>query len=237
MKYKKFIRYYSFSRIVRYHKATGKRKDKTMMLYYANLKIAQTFHPLLGILEVILRNRLHSELAKYFKDSDWIINQKKDFMIDSRLSRENKKTKKIITNDYLLKEVVKSEYKLKKNNIKFTSERILAEQTLGFWVSLFDPIHYTILKGVPCQIFHKLPKQYGRKKIFTILSEIRDFRNRINHNEPICFSGNNIDFTHAINMYHSIMNLLEWIDPEIVISLKELDKVKDTIKKEIKKQS
>jgi len=65
VKYKKFVRYYSYSRISKYYKATGHSKAKAMMLYYGNLKIAQAFHPLLGILEVILRNRLHSELAKH----------------------------------------------------------------------------------------------------------------------------------------------------------------------------
>lgn len=237
MKYKKFISFYSYSRVSRYHKATGKRKDKTIILYYGNLRIAQAFHPLLGILEVILRNKLHSELARHFNDSQWIINQKFGFMNDPRLSRKDKRTGKNITNDYLLNEVVKAENKLRKKKVAITPGRIIAEQTLGFWISLYDLVHYAILKGIPCQIFHKLPPNYGRKEIFAILNEIRNFRNRINHNEPICFKGREIDFRYAIQMYHSIINILQWIDPDIPSSIKEIDKVKEIIEKELKKHS
>lgn len=236
MKYKKFIRFYSYSRISRYYKATGKRKDKTIILYYGNLRIAQAFHPLLGILEVILRNKLHCELAKTFNDSQWIINQKSGFMNDPRLSRKDKRTGKRILNDYLLNEVIKAETKLRKKGVSITSGRIIAEQTLGFWISLFDLVHYAILKGVPCRIFHKLPSGYGRKEVFAILNEIRNFRNRINHNEPICFNGGNIDFHYVTQMYQFIMDLLTWIDPDILSSIKEIDKVKETIDKESKKQ-
>ena len=45
------------------------------MLYFANLKIAQAFHPLLSSFEVILRNQLHYALARHFSDGNWIINQ------------------------------------------------------------------------------------------------------------------------------------------------------------------
>ncbi|WP_235302420.1 hypothetical protein [Phocaeicola barnesiae] len=49
------------------------------MLYFANMKIAQAFHPLLSSFEVILRNQLHYALAHHFSDGNWIINQKADF--------------------------------------------------------------------------------------------------------------------------------------------------------------
>ncbi|MFR3057096.1 hypothetical protein [Phocaeicola coprophilus] len=44
------------------YKATNRNKNKTVMLYFVNMKIAQAFHPLLSSFEVILRNQLHYAL-------------------------------------------------------------------------------------------------------------------------------------------------------------------------------
>ena len=63
------------------------------------------------------------------------------------------------------------------------------------------------------------------------MDKARRFRNRINHNEPICFSGNNIDFTETIGVHDSITNLLTWIDPEIIKFIADIDKAKRTIDK------
>ena len=38
----------------KYYRATSGDKNKAVMLYFANMKIAQAFHPLLSSFEVIL---------------------------------------------------------------------------------------------------------------------------------------------------------------------------------------
>jgi hypothetical protein len=48
------------------------------------------------------------------------------------------------------------------------------------------------------------------------LNRIREFRNRIYHNEPICFNGSSIDFTEATNIKNEIYELLEWMDADLV---------------------
>lgn len=237
MKYKKVVRLYSNSRIEKYYKATNGDKNKAVMLYFANMKIAQAFHPLLSSFEVILRNQLHYALAHHFSDGDWIINQKTGFMSDPSLTYINKKTKKTVTNDYILKEVQKAEKKISDRGVKITAGRVIAEQTLGFWNSFYEKHHYALLSGIPCTIFKKLPKGYGRKKINNIIMEIRELRNRINHNEPICFVNSKCDFSYIKNMYNIISKFLTWIDPEIMPSLYEVDKVIKVINKEEKKQS
>ena len=115
MKYKKVVRLYSNSRVSKYYKATNRNKNKAVMLYFANMKIAQAFHPLLSSFEAILRNR-------------------------------------------------------------------------------------------------------------------------INHNEPICFVNRKCDFSYVKNMYMIISDFLTWIDPEIMPSLREVDKVCKIIEKEENKQ-
>ena len=100
MKYKKVVRLYSNSRVAKYYRATNRNKNKAVMLYFANMKIAQAFHPLLSSFEVILRNQLHYALAHHFSDGNWIINQKTGFMIAPSLTYTNKRTKKKVTNDW-----------------------------------------------------------------------------------------------------------------------------------------
>ena len=57
------------------------------------------------------------------------------------------------------------------------------------------------------------------------MNKIREFRNRINHNEPICFNGNNIDFNYVEDVYNSIIQIINWIDPELINWIQDMDSV------------
>lgn len=231
MKIKDFRHYFSSARVNRYLLATGNSSNRTMKLYKANLRISQSFHPLLGVFEVVLRNRINDVLTVHFVDPDWIINQKNGFMSDPALSYIHKKTRQRKTNDFLKSEILKVEKRLRKNATPITSGKVIAEQTLGFWTDLFEVHHYKLLKGKPIKIFSSLPSGYGRKEVNDELDKVRCFRNRINHNEPICFVGKNIDFTQAIDAYDSIINLLKWIDPLLIDFINDLDRVKMVIER------
>lgn len=225
MKFKDFRQYFSSARVNRYLVATGNSSAKAIRLYKANLIASQAFHPLLGVVEVVLRNRLNDILTVHFTDPDWIINQKNGFMSDPSLRFVHKRTGHIRVNDFLKKEVSKAEKRLHKTGTPITSGKIIAEQTLGFWTDLFEVHHYRILKGTPIQIFRSLPTGHGRKEVNDALDQVRRFRNRINHNEPICFNGPSLDFTDALKVHRSIINLLSWVDPEIVKLFSDLDRV------------
>jgi hypothetical protein len=85
--------------------------------------------------------------------------------------------------------------------------------------------YYKILKGRPIKLFKNLPSGYGRTEILNELSKVRQFRNRINHNEPICFVGLGIDFSKTFAVYQSILNLLNWINPELIPWIKDINKI------------
>ena len=55
----------------------------------------------------------------------------------------------------------------------------------------------------------------NRNQINQKLNDVREFRNRIYHNEPICFSDDEIDFTEAIMIRQTIHELSEWIDADL----------------------
>jgi hypothetical protein len=226
-----FTHYFSAPRVNRYLAASNLSEGKAIELYKANLKIAQAFHPLIGIFEVVLRNRINAVLAIHFNDPDWILHQKMGFMIDPSLQYTYKRTGLIKTNDFLLREINKAEKRIQKTRTPITSGRIIAEQTLGFWSDLFERHHYRLLKGKPIQIFHYLPSSYGRKEVNDELNKVRRFRNRMNHNEPICFRGNTIDFTETLEVHQSILNVLNWIDPKLIQLILPVDKVNSEIEK------
>ena len=100
MRFRDFELYFSASRVNRYLTATGNSAEKAVKLYKANLKVSQAFHPLLGIFEVVLRNRLNDTLTSYFNDPNWIINQKTGFMSDPTLQFTYKRTGQVKINDF-----------------------------------------------------------------------------------------------------------------------------------------
>lgn len=220
MNHKKFSKLYSNARVSRFVKAANGDRRKAQKMYYANARVAQSFQPLLSFFEVILRNQLHYALAAHFNDVQWLINQKTGFMSDPSLTHPVKKTGKVMVNDFLKKEVERSERTLigKKRNV--TAGRVIAELNLGFWNSLYETHHYALLKGVPCKIFKSLPTGYGRKEVNNAIQEIRTLRNRVSHNEPLCFSNKAYDMTYAKEMYGKINDFLSWINPDIMVSLK-----------------
>ncbi len=230
MKFDKKRFYLSAPRLNRYLQATGNSQTKAVRLYMANLRLVKAFHPVIGLFEVIVRNCINNELSAHFKDPDWIINQKNGFMNDPSLTYIHPKTGKRIQNKYLRSKVIRAEKELNKRNAVVTSGKVIAEQTFGFWTSLFEKTHYRLLQGSVIKIFNNLPSGKGRIDIKKSVNRIRKFRNRINHNEPICFKGSTIDLKDTLRVHHDIYNMLEWIDPELPDWVETIDSIDTQIK-------
>jgi hypothetical protein len=229
--YEIFEKYLSAPRIERYLLAAKSNKQSCINLYKSYLSISKAFHPVLGLFEVILRNKISHVLTRHFNDEDWIINQQSGFMIDSSLDYINDRGFKIETNRFIYNSVKTAEQKLLKRSIPINSNRLIAEQSMSFWTELFEKKYYKILKGRPIQIFEKLPNDISRVDISNRLNKIRRFRNRINHNEPICFEGLNVALTIPMGTLEAINTLLMWINPETLKLLEEFNDVENQIKK------
>ena len=80
-------------------------------------------------------------------------------------------------------------------------------------------------------IFNGLPAGVGRKKINQKIQLIRKMRNRISHNEPLCFNDKSFDMTYVNDMYAVISDFMSWINPNILIEISKenLDQVKSEI--------
>ena len=86
--------------------------------------------------------------------------------------------------------------------------------------------HYRLLLGRLIQIFNYLHARHGRSDICDRLNKTREYRNRINHKEPICFSGNNINFNYLEEVDKAIIKIINWIDSELADWMKNIDSVK-----------
>ena len=116
---------------------------------------------------------------------------------------------------YLKNCVINAESKMLRKGITLSAGKVLAEQSFGFWVSLFEPAHYRLIGGSVIHSFPHKPSHINRRALFSILGKIRDFRNRIYHNEPVCFNGTSVDFTYAVQIRNDLLEMLGWMEQDI----------------------
>ncbi|ARS41470.1 hypothetical protein CA265_18150 [Sphingobacteriaceae bacterium GW460-11-11-14-LB5] len=206
MNYAQLESYLSQPRLNRFLRATGNSKVKAQKLYRINLRVCQAFYPIMNLFETFLRNAVYNTIAAHFADNDWIINQKSGFM--SHLS--------LAPSRYYLKgQVDKGEVEIRRKRNVVTASRLIAEQTFGFWTAFFDNHHYILVGGAPLNAFIHKPQNINRSALAAKLLRIRTLRNRIYHNEPICFSGNTVEFSLARKVLDDIHDILEWISPDL----------------------
>ncbi|MBC7425131.1 MAG: hypothetical protein H7321_01245, partial [Bacteroidia bacterium] len=178
--------------------------------------MAQAFHPILSQFEVVLRNSLNIILTAHFTDPDWIITQKNEFMKDNSLRNSH----------YFLRTCIqKSETKLTRRGIPITNGKIISDQTFGFWLAFFLSHHYSLVSGQPIHIFANKPTLENRASIYDKLDEIKNFRNRVNHCEPIYFTCHNIDCSYALDIRARLYELVRWIDPNLVPFFESIDNI------------
>jgi hypothetical protein len=193
-------------RFERYLLACKQITGAALDLYESNLLISKCFYPVLSILEVALRNRVNAVMTKYFNDGDWILNEKSRFMSHPSLAGKFIMRTQVEAVERML---------LQKNlNVKL---QIITELTLAFWVRLFQADHYKLLRAEPMKAFPHLPKGINRDDAHQMLKSILDFRNRVYHNEPICFGVDKrtnesiIDLSKLQEVYENLNTLLFWL--------------------------
>ena len=207
MNYNKLEYFVSQPRMGRFLRATNNSKQKAQQLYRINLRVSQSFYPLLNLFEIFLRNSINYQVTSHFANPNWVITEKNGFMSDRSL--RNSKF-------FLKNSIQKAEQTIQRKGGTVTSGKVIAEQSFGFWTSLFEPHHYRLIGGSVIHAFPNKVASANRSTIAQKLNRIREFRNRVYHNEPICFSNNNVDFSNAEDILKELYELLNWIDPELI---------------------
>ena len=172
--------------------------EKAFNLYEFNVKISQTFYAPLSALEVTLRNKIDQSFKSHFNEEYWL---------------------KTILPNQMVKQVIEIEQKLIQSKKNPSSSRILAELNFGFWTILFNRnLAKTFWKPLH-RIFENIPKQERKRaEISSKLNQIRTFRNRLYHYEPIIWD------LEVLNQKHDlIFEVLYWINPNTSQWIKTFD--------------
>ena len=132
-----------------------------------------------------------------------------------------------------MKEVSTAQNLITKRHELVTPSKIVAELTLGFWVRLFNAeFERTLWKDLRRAFPYLQKKDRQRHNLSAPLNNFRNIRNRIFHNEPICWN-----FTRLQKMHDEIIMILGWINKDLPGWLHPADRfnsvlteVKDSLK-------
>ena len=211
MEYNKpfFEKVFSNKRMERYFRLHEDEK-KAIDHYQSNIELAESFYPCLSVFEVTLRNALSRELETMTGREDWYsIFPTTPGLVN--LNRYITQAQKQIIN--------------RKENV--TPAKVIAELTLGFWVSLLNSEYERLLWKHLRRAFPYMPKHLRqRKNVSAPLNSFRTFRNRVFHHESICWN------LHRVSEIHdSLFLMLEWMNKDLPLWLKTIDRFEDTKKR------
>ena len=112
---------------------------------------------------------------------------------------------------------------------QITTSKIIAELTLGFWVSLLNAEYERLLWKDLRRAFPYIPKKdRKRKNVSAPLNRFRAFRNRVFHNESICWNMKKVQEIHD-----ELLLVLEWINKDLPEWLTEIDRF-ENVQEQIK---
>ena len=201
---------FSAERMIKYFNHYPGDEEKAIRHYHANIALSEAFYPILSILEVALRNSVNRELITMFNAPDWYVH------IQSTPGLKD-----------LNKEISTAQRQITKRGENITAPKIVAELTLGFWVRLFNVEYELILWKHLRRAFPYIPKNdKKRNNISAPLNNIRNFRNRVYHNEPIAWNLNTLEEMHS-----KTIQVLSWLNNDLPAFAKINDRFAETMSK------
>ena len=202
-----FEKVFSQDRMKRYFDLYPHNEQLAISHYECNLLLSESLYLCLSVLEVALRNAIVRELISTSDGENWY----SIFYNNPTLAN--------LTN-YI--EEAKQHITSRHENI--TDSKIVAELTLGFWVSLMNSEYERVLWRTLRHSFPFMPKHdRQRKNISTPLNTFRRLRNRIFHSESICWNISRVEEIH-----NQILTVIGWINkdlPKWVVSQEHFSEV------------
>lgn len=196
MEYNKafFEKTFSSERMERYFALYPDEERRAILHYECNLKLAESFYVILSTLEVTLRNALTRELKTMTDREDWYA----IFPTTPGLRSLNRY-------------ITEASQHISARNEQVTPSKIVAELTLGFWVSLLNSEYERILWHSLRRAFPNMPRQQRqRRNVSAPLNLFRRFRNRVFHNESICWNLQRVEEIHS-----EMMTVLGWLNSDL----------------------
>lgn len=207
-----FEKVFSEKRMERYFILYPNDESRAVKHYQSNIKLTEAFYTSLSVLEVALRNALSRELKTMTGRDDW-------YAIFANTPG--------LTN--LNKYITQASKQIAGRHEQITTSKIIAELTLGFWVSLLNAEYERLLWKDLRRAFPYIPKKdRKRKNVSAPLNRFRAFRNRVFHNESICWNMKKVQEIHD-----ELLLLLEWINKDLPEWLTEIDRF-ENVQEQIK---
>ena len=194
----------SEERLEKYLRATAQDKPKALILYGWNIQISESFYPLLSAVEVSLRNIISARMVELYGATWWD---------DGNYLNQIGDGKRIVRT---------ARGKLRRGG-RVTSGGMTAELNFGFWSKKLLPRHEAIFWIDFNRSFGDLPQTVTYETLSGRCDNVRLFRNRIFHHEPI--------FNRDISKeYSEIMELIKWLSPAKATWIKEYSRVMDVLR-------
>ena len=199
---------FSNERISKFLKAHSDNEKKALLHYQTNIELCESFYPIMSVLEVALRNSINRELITKYDTKDWYTH----FASTPELKSLNRS-------------ITSAQSQITNRNEQISPSKVVAELTLGFWVQLFNAEYELILWKDLRRVFPFMPKtQRQRHNISATLNNFRNFRNRIFHNEPICWNLNKLE-----DIYDTLKQIMVWINHDLPIWFTPIDRFKSVL--------
>lgn len=204
-------------RLQNYLNHCGNDQDRALLLYKANIRLSKAFYPLLSILEINLRNGINQAIINHLGDNDWLQNQRTLFMT------------RIRDGGRMVRTVNSAIDKINNSGCLLTNDRIVAELSFGFWTRFFVQNVYARVGGSPLRAFPHIPRAFTTRGNLRLLNNelnaVREFRNKVYHNETICFQRGVYSLVNAQDMYRKIYFVLNWFNPLFEKWVVDIDEV------------
>lgn len=215
-----FIKIVSMDRLDSYKLLESDSYELLLARYIFNIKISETFYPVLSALEIALRNNIYNAVCN-IKGKNWLMNE---IHSQSILSVNERNL------------LIESYNKLSKKHYgkTITESGLVAELTFGFWVnlckksyknSLWDKQSFFENVFPDFDNYFTSPTWDKTKVIFPELKNILILRNRIFHHEIIINNKNGIE-----NMYDKVERVLYSLSKDYADLFKDSFRFKEIIK-------
>lgn len=218
-------------RFERYLKSCDGDSAQALALYEWNALLSQAYMRDISHFEVALRNAYDQAFRDHWKGTDhWILDPKSPAVVPIWNISYVKRLKMRRGSDANYHNRKSVNDAIEKYAPHRTSPgKIIAELTFGFWSSLTKSTHEKSI-WVP-YLHHAFPIGTNRKSTHRDIDAINKIRNRIAHNEPICFQSE-LSGSYQYNpygFYQTIFKLFTAIAPEAAAYTMERSAVLDVL--------
>lgn len=187
---------------------TGLSNKEAVINYVLNAKISENFYFLLQNLEVSLRNAIYDSFKTHYPTSNF-------FYLHETDSRNRYRGRREKHSRECWKMICAANYKVS-SRTTVNDGKMIAELNFGFWTKILlstDTKYTNMWRKIFNDVFpnYSIIHSVDRDKIFvgTVIDQIRDFRNRIFHYEPV-FNQVNLNQIHE-----DIIKVLGWINKDM----------------------